>query len=122
MPKIFLISKGALQKEYKDALISMGNTVKKFESVSAVLPRFSENPDLLIIDRKESKAASLKRLLKLSRSIPKIIISHTNSGLPSFVKEPLTYPTLSPGVKELNYLVHKSLRERRMLLENDRSR
>jgi len=122
MPKIFLISKGALQKEYKEALISMGNTVKKFESVSAVLPMFSENPDLLIIDRKESKAASLRRLLKLSRSIPKIIISHTNSGLTSFVKEPLTYPTLSPGVKELNYLVHRSLRERRMLLENDRSR
>lgn len=121
MPKIFLISKGSLQKEYKGALISMGNTIKKFESVSAMLPMFSENPDLLIIDGKESKAASLKKLLKLSKSIPKIIISHTDCSLTSLIKEPLTYPTLSPGEQELNYLVHRCLKERKMLLENDKS-
>jgi diguanylate cyclase (GGDEF)-like protein len=120
MPKIFLISKGTLRREYKDALTSMGNTVKRFESLSAVLPVVNENPDLLIIDRQESKEPALKELLKLSRSIPKIIITDTNSSLTSLIKEPFTYPTFSCGVKELGYLVNRSLRERKMISENSR--
>lgn len=122
MPKIFLISKGTLRREYKDALTSMGNTVKRFESLSAVLPVVNENPDLLIIDRQESKEPALKKLLKLSKSIPKIIITDTNSSLTSLIKEPFTYPTFSCGVKELGYLVNRSLRERKMLSENSRVR
>ncbi len=120
MPKIFLISKGTLKKEYRDALISMGNTVKRFESLSAVLPMFHENPDLLIIDRQESKEPALKELFKLSRSIPKIIITDTDSSLTSLIKEPFTYPTFSSGIKELGYLVNRSLRERKMIFENSR--
>src|SRR3989337_3002385 len=121
MPKIFLVSKGTLKKEYRDALIAMGNTIKKFESLNAVLPRFHENPDLLIIDRQESERPALKKLLKLSRTIPKIIISATNSNMSSWIKEPFTYGTFSPGAKELSYLVNRSLRERKILYDNSRS-
>jgi len=120
MPKIFLVSKGTLKKEYRDALISMGNTVKRFKSLSAVLPMFHENPDLLIIDRQESKEPALKELFKLSGSIPKIIITDTDSSLTSLIKKPFTYPTYLCGVKELGYLVKRSLMERKMLSENNR--
>lgn len=120
MPKIFLISKGTLRREYKDALTSMGNTVKRFESLSAVLPVVNQNPDLLIIDRQESKEPALKELLKLYRSIPKIIITDANSNLTYLIKEPFTYPTFSCGVKQLGYLVNRSLRERKLLFENSR--
>jgi diguanylate cyclase (GGDEF)-like protein len=121
MPKIFLVSKGTLKKEYRNALIAMGNTIKKFESLNAVLPRFHENPDLLIIDRQESERPALKKLLKLSRTIPKIIISDTNSNMSSWIKEPFTYGTFSPGAKELSYLVNRSLRERKILYDTSRS-
>jgi diguanylate cyclase (GGDEF)-like protein len=36
------------------------------------------------------------------------------------IKEPFTYPTFSCGVKELGYLVNRSLRERKMISENSR--
>ncbi len=118
MPKIFLIGKGTFKKEYKDALTSKGNTIKRFESLGAALPRFNENPGLLLIDGKESKEPAFKEFLKHSRNIPKIVISDTNSGFTSLIKEPLTYSIFSPGVKELSYLVNRSLKERKMLLEN----
>jgi len=122
MPKIFLISKGTFKKEYRDALASADNTVKRFESLSAVLPRVNENPDLIIIDRKESKEPNLKKLLKLSRTIPKIIITDTNRNLTSLTKEPFTYPTFSPNLKEFSTLVDRSLRERKTLLESNNSK
>lgn len=120
MPKIFLIGKDTFKKEYKDALTSKGNTIKRFESLGAALPSFNENPDLLLIDGKESKEPAFKEFLKHSRNIPKIVISDTNSGFTSLIKEPLTYPICSPGVKELSYLVNRSLKEKKMLLENTR--
>lgn len=120
MSKIFLIGKGTFKKEYKDALTSKGNTIKRFESLGAALPRFNENPDLLLIDGKESKEPAFKEVLKHSRNIPKIVISDTNSDLTSLIKEPLTHPICSPGVKELSYFVNRSLKEKKMLLENTR--
>lgn len=120
MLKIFLIGKGTFKKEYRDALIAKGNTIKMLESLDAVLPRFNENPDLLILNKIESKEPAFKAFLKQSRNIPKIIISDTNSGLTSLIKEPFTYPICSPSVKELSYLVNRSLKERKMFLQNDR--
>ena len=120
MLKIFLIGKSTFKKEYRDALTAKGNTIKMFESLDAVLPRFNENPDLLILDKIESKEPAFKEFLKQSRNIPKIIISDTNSGLTSLIKEPFTYPICSPSVKELSYLVNRSLKERKMFLQNDR--
>jgi diguanylate cyclase (GGDEF)-like protein len=118
MPKIFLIGKGTFKKEYKDALTSKGNIIKRFESLGAVLPRFNENPDLLFIDSKESKEPAFKEFLKHSRNIPKIVISDTDSGFISLIKEPLTYPICSPSIKELSYLINRSFKERKMLFEN----
>jgi diguanylate cyclase (GGDEF)-like protein len=40
----------------------------------------------------------------------------------SWIKEPFTYPTFSPGAKELSYLVNRSLRERKILYDNIRSK
>lgn len=120
MLKIFLIGKGKFKKEYRDTLTAKGNTIKMFESLDAVLPRFNENPDLLILDKIESKEPAFKEFLKQSRNIPKIIISDTNSGLTSLIKEPFTYPICLPSVKELSYLVNRSLKERKMFLKNDR--
>jgi diguanylate cyclase (GGDEF)-like protein len=120
MLKIFLIGKSTFKKEYRDTLTAKGNTIKMFESLDAVLPRFNENPDLLILDKIESKEPAFKEFLKQSRNIPKIIISDTNSGLTSLIKEPFTYPICLPSVKELSYLVNRSLKERKMFLQNDR--
>jgi len=120
MLKIFLICKGKFKKEYRDALTAKGNTIKLFGSLDAVLPRFNENPDLFILDKIESKEPAFKELLKRSKNIPKIIISDTNIGFTSLIKEPFTYPICSPSVKELGYLVDRSLKERKMFLQNCR--
>jgi len=122
MPKIFLIGKDSLKKEYKAALASEDNTVKRFESLSAVLPKVSEKPDLIIISGKESKEPALKKLFKLSRDIPKIIIADTNRNFSSLIKEPFTYPAFSPNLKEFSSLVNRSLRERKTLLEDNSSK
>lgn len=120
MPNIFLIGKGTFKKGYKDILTSKDNKIKRFESLGAVLPKLNENPDLLIVDRKEGTEPAFKEFLRLSRNIPKIVISDTYGGLKSWIKESLTYPFCSPGVKELRYLVNRALKERELLLEKSR--
>jgi len=111
MPEIFLIGKSVLKKEYKDVLESKGHKIKGFASLKEALPKLKENPDLLIVHEGKDNETGFKEFLKESRNIPKIVVSDIH-GIPKYlIKEPLTYPLLSPGERELNFAVNRLLRE-----------
>jgi diguanylate cyclase (GGDEF)-like protein len=122
MPKIFLIGDIALMNDYEDVLVSGGYNISKFKSLDTVLPRLNEKVALLIIDKKINIEASFKEFLKLSKNIPKIIISDTYSfrGITPWIKEPFVSPLYAPGVKELVHFVNRLLREKETFLENNK--
>ena len=122
MPKIFLIGNSALKSDYEDVLESAGHNVSKFKSLDIVLRRLNEKASLVIIDKKQNSEPSFKEFLKLSKIIPKIIISDTYSfrGLMPWIKEPFVYPLYLPSEKELMYFVNRLFREKEMFLENNR--
>ncbi len=122
MPKIFLIGNNALKNDYEDALVSAGHNVSKFKSLDIVLRRLNEKAALVIVDKKQNIEPSFKEFLKLSKIIPKIIISDNYSfrGLMPWIKDPFVYPLYLPSVKELMYFVNRLFREKEMFLENNR--
>lgn len=121
MPKIFLIGNNALKDDYEDALVSAGYNVSKFKSLDIVLPRLNEKAVLIIIDKKQNSEPSFKEFLKLTKIIPKIVISDNYSfrGIMPWIKEPFAYPLYLPCVKELMYFVNRLLREKEIFLENN---
>ncbi|MEW6418364.1 MAG: sensor domain-containing diguanylate cyclase [Nitrospirota bacterium] len=122
MPKIFLIGNNALKNDYEDALITAGHYVSKFKSLDIALSRLNEKAALIIVDKKQNSEPSFKEFIKLSKIIPKIIISDNYSfrGLMPWIKEPFTYPLYLPTMKELLYFVNRLFREKEMFLENNR--
>lgn len=122
MPKIFLIGDSALRNDYEDVLVSGGYNISKFKSLDTVLPRLNEKVALLIIDKKINIEPPFKEFLKLSKNIPKIIISDTYSfrGIASWLKEPFVSPIYAPGMKELVHFVNRLLREKETFLENNK--
>jgi len=122
MPKIFLIGSSALKNDYEDVLASSGYSISKFKSLDRVLPRLNEKVDLLILDKKQNIEPYFKEFLKLSKNIPKIIVSDTYSfkGIMPWIKEPFVSPLYAPGVKELVHSVNRLLREKETFLENNK--
>lgn len=122
MPKIILIGSSALRNDYDDSLISGGYSIYKFDSLDKFLPSFPEKVALFIVDKKVSSEPSFKEFMKLSKNIPKIVVSDTQSlrGIIPWIIKPFTYPLHSPGVKELIYFVNRLLKEIKILNENDK--
>ena len=122
MPKIFLIGSSALRNDYEDALASAGHSIVKLKSLDMALPRLNEKDALLIIDKNQNVEPSFKEFLKLSKNIPKIVVSDTHSfrGITPWIREPFVYPLYAPTVKELICFVKRSLVEKEVFLENTR--
>lgn len=122
MPKIILIGSSSLRNDYDDSLISSGYSIDKFDSLDKFLPSFNEKVALFIVDKKVSSEPSFKEFMKLSKNIPKIVVSDTQSyrGFIPWMKKPFTYPLHSPGVKELIYFVNRLLKEIKIFNENDK--
>lgn len=122
MPKIILIGQSVLRNDYEDALVSFGYSVNKFDSLDKVLPGLLEKIDLIIVDKKISSSASFREFLKLSKSIPKIIVSDTYSfrGFTPWIKESLAYPLYLPNARVLMYHVKKSFQESKIFHENNK--
>jgi len=122
MPKIFLIGSSALRNDYENALASAGHSIVKLKSLDMALPRLNEKDALLIIDKNQNVEPSFKEFLKLSKNIPKIVVSDTHSfrGITPWIREPFVYPLYAPTVKELICFVKRSLVEKEVFLENTR--
>ncbi|MDH5203089.1 MAG: sensor domain-containing diguanylate cyclase [Nitrospirota bacterium] len=122
MPKIFYIGSSAYIRDYENALISQGHTITKFTSLHTALPKLNKRAELLIIDREQNTQPLFKELIKLSRNIPKIVISDSNlfkKSIP-WLHEPFIYPIIEPSAKELTSLINRLLKVKEILLENDK--
>ncbi len=122
MHKIFLIGNIALRHDIDDALKTSGFFVNKIENLEKALSVIFEKTDLLIIDKRQTSNPSLKQLVKLTKHIPKIIISENRSikGFSSCLKEPFTYPLFSPKPSDLKHFINRLIQEKRTYLENAR--
>ncbi len=124
MPKVLLIGKSAVRSEYEVGLASSGYTISTFDSLDKVIRIMHENIDMLIADRRLSSEASFKEFLRLSKSIPRIVISddHNFRGFAPWTKESLAYPLYSPSLNELLYFVRRLFQEHKLLCESNRSK
>jgi diguanylate cyclase (GGDEF)-like protein len=122
MPKVLLIGKSAIREDYEDGLASLGYTISTFNSLDKVIKGLHENIDILIADKKLSSEPSFKTFLRLSKSVPKIVISDTHAfrGFTPWLKEALVHPLYSPGVNELLYFVKRLLRENKLFSDANR--
>lgn len=120
MPKVLLIGRSAIRNDYEDGLASSGYTVNTFDSLEKVIQVLHEKIDLLIADKKLSSVSSFKKFIKLSKSVPKIVVSDTPSfrGFTPWLRESLVYPLHAPGVNELLYFVKRLLRESNLSSES----
>jgi len=120
MPKIFLIGKCASREDYEDILSSHGHSVIKLKSLDTVLQRMNSKTDLFVIDRGQNLDPSFKKFLKATDSVPKIIITETNSlrGLADWTKGAFVYPIFLPGDRELLFFVNRLLQEKDLHIEN----
>ena len=117
------MGKIALKDDYEDVLISNGYSVSKFDSLDKVVQELNERRvNILILDKRISSDPLFAHFRKLSKDIPKIVISDTQSfmGFGPWIKESLVYPLYSPGVKELLYFVKRSCRETGLFSEIDK--
>ncbi len=120
MPKIFLIGTSLPRKDFEDILTKNGFEISKFRSIDNALPRINEKVDLIIIEKEQGRNNSFKNFVKASAGIPKLIVSSDYSfrGFGIFLNNPLAYPIYKPSEKELLYFVNRSLKEKKIWLEN----
>jgi diguanylate cyclase (GGDEF)-like protein len=122
MLKIFLIGSSALRNDLEDILRSNGYNISKFDSLHKAITSLKEKADLFILDKRLSKETRFKEFLRLTKVIPKIIISDTYSfrGLTPWIREPFTYPLYMPGIKELIYFGNRLIKEKNIYFDNYR--
>jgi diguanylate cyclase (GGDEF)-like protein len=122
MPKIFLIGRSAARNEYEDSLVALGYSTQKFEALDKVMQSLHERVDLIVADKKLTREPSFKEFLKLSKNIPKIVISDADilKGLTPWLRDSAVYPLRDPGVKELAYFVKRSIEENTVATEHAR--
>ncbi|MDA8083663.1 MAG: sensor domain-containing diguanylate cyclase [Nitrospiraceae bacterium] len=117
MNKVFLVGSDSLKQE---DLLEPSLAVTRFKSITGLLGRHDETPDVVVINRSQSSDPSFRKFAAKFRDIPKIVFSETASprGFAVWLKYPHTYPIGSPSGRELVYLVHKAIGDRRMIEEN----
>jgi len=122
MPKIFLIGRSAARNDYEDSLGSLSYGIDKFDSLDKAIQNLNEKVDLIVADKKLAGDPSFKEFLKLSRNIPKIVISdtHTFVGFTPWIKEYIVYPLFAPGLKELTYFVQRLITENKTSIDHAR--
>jgi diguanylate cyclase (GGDEF)-like protein len=120
MIRIFCIGRDLLTKAHEDALTSKDRSISKFKSVTAVIFRPEDSPDIFLIDREQSAEAGTADFLSRFRDVPKIVISRSCPfrGPGRWLKYPRTCTLSAPSPKELEIAVVRALRERDLLMEN----
>jgi diguanylate cyclase (GGDEF)-like protein len=120
MPKILLIGSSPQRSLYQELLSSLGYNAITVDSLDKLFPVLYDRVDLIIAEKKLSSEPRFKEFLKVSRTLPKLVLSDTHSfrGLTSWLKGSVTYPLYNPDTNELLYFVKRILKENKILSEN----
>lgn len=119
MNKIFYIGSEPLKKEYESVLTHKGTNIIHFNSISNLIYRPADKPELIIAEKKQSAEPSFKKFMEMYRDVPKIVFSAPPSfrGFSSWSKFPMTYPVCNPSARELVFFIEKALKEKELLRE-----
>jgi diguanylate cyclase (GGDEF)-like protein len=123
MPKrLFVIGSNLLKEGLEDYFITNEYSIKRFDTLEKAINNFDGNIDVIIINKTFSKDPFFIRFLKISKDIPKIVLSDSTSfrGMSKWLKEPNIYPLNSPDFKELQYFIRKAIKEKDILSEYSR--
>jgi len=123
MPKrLFVIGSNLLKEGLEDYFITNEYSIKRFDTLEKAINNFDGNIDVIIINKTFSKDPFFIRFLKISKDIPKIVLSDSTSfrGMSKWLKEPNIYPLNSPDFKELQYFIRKAIKEKDILNEYSR--
>ncbi|TAN43153.1 MAG: sensor domain-containing diguanylate cyclase [Nitrospirae bacterium] len=117
MIKICFIGNDLFKRE---DFLGPGISVTRVKTISGLLNRRDDPPEVIIADRHVSAEPSFRDFIQAYKSTPKIVFSDTPSfgGFAPWLKNPLTYPVVQPSEKELVFLVKKALHEKRLIDEN----
>lgn len=122
MPRIFLIGQSALRSDYENVLATNGFSISKFDSLEKAYANITDKIDLFVVDKKVSISPAFRNFLKISRSVPKVILADSGQtkGMLRWLKEPLSYPLYVPGKNEFLFFIKRVLKETGMVLENSK--
>ncbi|MBI5101608.1 MAG: sensor domain-containing diguanylate cyclase [Nitrospirae bacterium] len=117
MNKIFLVG---IDPPKKDDFPGAAFTLIKFKSISTLLSRQSEQPDLIIVNKNQCLETTFRDFVSKFKEVPKIVLSEASGfkGFGPWLKQPMTYPSIQPAEKELAFIITKALAEKRILEEN----
>ena len=120
MPKILLIGSGSIRNLCQEALVSSGYNTFTFDSFDKAFPVLDDKVDLIIADKKLSSDPRFKEFLRISKSLPKLVLSDARSfrGFTPWLKGSVMYPLFNPDAQELVYFVKRILKENRTISEN----
>lgn len=122
MNKVFYVGSGGINRKLEEMLLDRGASLFRFRSIGTIRYRAEDSPDLMIIERAQSREPSFKELLKKFRETPKIVLSDNPSfsGISPWLKSELICPLYAPTAKELEFALKKILHEKELLTENRR--
>lgn len=120
MNKVFYIGSAGIRREHEELLLDKGASLFRFRSIGTVRYRAEDTPDLLIMEKEQSREPSFKEFLQKFRETPKIVLSDSPSfsGISAWLKSELVCPLYSPTEKELDFSINKILHEKELLTEN----
>jgi len=120
MNKIFLIGSAGFTKEIEDSLMGKDVSTLRFRSVNSIKHRREDTPDLIIIERSQSKEASFREFLNSYKATPKIVITDKPAltGISPWMKTGLIHPLPSRAPKELEFAMKRILHEKHLVSEN----
>jgi len=120
MNSVFYISSSGLRQELEDVLREKGAHILRFPSIPAINRRSQESPDVIVIDRKQSKERLFREFLHTFRETPIIVLadSDTFTGFSPWLRHKLVYPLLEPSPKAFAFALQKILHEKEMSAEN----
>jgi len=120
MNKIFFIGSAFLNQKQENFIISKSDHIFRFKTINHLAHRPEDNPDLIFIDKNQSKEPKFKLFLNNFKAVPKIIFSDNNSfkDFAPWLKSQFIYPVCSPSLQELDFFIRIALKEKEFLDEN----
>jgi len=120
MNRVFYVGQDVLSKDIEELLIVRGVNILRFRSVNNVKHRQDDSPDLIIIERTQSREQSFAGFLTRYRNVPKIVMfdSPSFSGISSWNRSGPFYPLFSPSTAIFDHAVNSIMRETRLIGEN----
>ncbi len=120
MIKIFYIVQAGIKREYEELLLDKGAALFSFRSIDSVRYRAEDSPDLIIIEKAQSRESSFREFLKKFRETPIIVLADNPSfsGISAWLRAETVCPLFMPAPRELELAIEKLLHEKRLITEN----